>query len=652
MILHIDIETYSSVSIGEAGAYKYVESTDFEILLIAYAFDNEPVQLVDLAQGYVPDGYFLAALADPLIKKHAHNANFERIAFRRIGYDIPAKQWVCSAIKATYCGFPLALGQVSKAMNLEEKGKLSTGKALIKYFCMPCKPTKVNGGRLRNLPGHVPDKWLEFIDYCKQDVEAEREISNLLNCYELPESERLNYILDQQVNDQGVKVDLNLAKNAHNIDLKYSEYLNDSIKNIAHIDNPNSLAQLKKWIFEVTGKEIQSLTKDTIEPLINKFGPGPVSDVLGLRKQSGKTSVKKYTKILESACEDSRVRGLLQFYGANRTGRWAGRLVQVQNLPQNHLDDLQGARDVISRGDYKLATMLYDDIPSLLSQLIRTTFVAKKGHIFAVADFSAIEARVIAWLAQEQWRIDVFNSHGKIYEASASVMFNIPIEEVTKEIRQTGKVAELALGYQGAVGALESMCKTFGIEMGYDEMRSTVDKWRLKSPAIVQLWRDLETAAKRALKTRAYCVYRKGSPQELVFHYDGKALTIKLPSGRKLFYQSPSFTINKFGQESIQYRGMNQTTKQWEYTDTYGGKIVENIVQAIARDLLADAMRRLDSQGFNVVMHVHDEAVCEEPTEHSESDLKEMCHIMAEENPWAPGLRLPVDGFLTPFYKK
>ena len=650
MVLHIDTEAYSSEDIRSAGSYKYFEAPDFEILLVAYAFDNEPIKIIDLASGEILPLKFINALQDPNVQKYAHNAAFERRAFKAIGLGTQISNWSCSMVKAAYCGLPLSLGDVSKALALGEKGKLSTGKALIRYFCQPCKPTKANGMRSRNFSGHDPEKWQQFKEYCVNDVEAEREIGSLLSCYQLPESEKANYVLDQEINDRGILVDLEMASKAFNIDTHFSKEISERMIDLTGVENPNSPPQLKKWLSEAMKKDITSLAKDAIQPLIDEAGPGAVSDVLKLRKKLAKSSIKKYTTMLTCACGDDRARGLFQFYGANRTGRWAGRLIQLQNLPQNHLEDLQGARDAIMSGDYDLVTTLYDDISSILSQLIRTAFIAKPKHTFAVADFSAIEARVIAWLAGEKWRMDVFNSHGKIYEASAAMMFNVPIEQVTKgsEYRSKAKVAELALGYQGALGALTQMG---GEAMGLSEqeMRVIVKKWREANPKIVALWKEIEDCAKRAIKTKKKVISKhKGH----AFDSDGKALTIKLPSGRSLFYIEPSFTQNKFHQESIKYKGMNQTTKQWGDVETYGGKLVENIVQAIARDLLADSMLRLDQAGFKIVMHVHDEAVCEIPASCPGEQLKEMCSIMSEEVSWAPGLPLTADGYVTPFYKK
>lgn len=660
--LHIDIETYSSVDITTAGAYKYCESIDFEMLLVAYALNSGPIHIIDLAQGEKLPKSFIDMLQDPNIEKHAHNANFERTAFRATGYDIPVGQWHCSAVKSAYCGLPLSLAMVSDALKLEEKGKLSTGKALIRYFCVPCKPTKTNGHRHRNMPNHDLEKWEDFKNYCINDVEAEREIDRLLEGYEIPEFERSNYILDQKINDRGILIDLDFARNAFDVDTQHAAVLQNKLRHITGLENPNSPAQLKTWLESKMQQEIKSLAKSEIPRLIDEAESEVVRQVLKLRKKSSKTSTKKYVAMLNCACDDGRAHGLFQFYGANRTGRWAGRLVQLQNLPQNHLDDIEQAREVFASGNYDLVTMLYENVSDVLSQLIRTAFIAKPGHIFAVADFSAIEARVVAWLANETWRLDVFSTHGKIYEASASLMFGVPIENIHKgsELRTKGKIAELALGYQGSVGALKQMG---GESMGLteSEMKDIVNKWRNKSPHIVKLWKHVEAAAMGAIKTRKKVFLPKF--RNLEFFYDGKALTIKLPSGRKLFYQSPSMTVNRFGQPSIKYKGLDQKTKKWWWIESYGGKFVENIVQAIARDVLAYSMQNLDKEGFNIVMHVHDEAVCEIPDmdlgpysevagKMNQATLEEMCRIMGEEVPWAPGLPLVADGYLTPFYKK
>lgn len=665
--LHIDLETYSSVDITSCGSYKYFESLDFEILLIGYYFEGcgnlGGVKVLDLMAGDYSEN-FERALLDPSVELHAHNANFERNAL--IGYvcrspaykgisltssDLPIERWHCSAVKAGYCGLPLSLDGVSKALQLGDKGKSSEGKALIKYFSCPVKATKVNGMRTRNFPHHDLEKWGRFKEYCKQDVEAEVEIGRKLRVYEIPETERLNYFLDQKINDRGILIDLVMAQNAYDIDNRFSAELYTLVKELTGLDNPNSPAQLKEWLQDITGFEIPSLAKGLLPDLIKDANCPEVSKVIGLRQMMSKTSTKKYLAMLNCACSDNRARGLSQFYGANRTGRWAGRLIQMQNLPQNHLEDLEEARACIASGDYDLITLLYDDIPSILSQLIRTAFVAKEGYTFADADFSAIEARVIAWLADEKWRMKVFRTHGKIYEASASKMFNVPIEAVTKgsDLRAKGKVAELALGYQGSIGALKTMG---GEKMGLTdpEMETIVKRWRFANPAIVTLWADLESCAMHAMQYKKKVVsIHKG----LIFDCDDNALTIELPSGRKLFYQSPSFTVNQWGKKSIRYKGMDQTTKQWGYVDTYGGKLTENIIQAIARDLLADAMIRVDKAGFDIVMHVHDEVVVELLSGVGERhNLAVLCEIMGQEVSWAKGLPLAADGYLTPFYKK
>ena len=646
MKLHIDIETYSSVDISKAGVYKYCESVDFEILMVAYAFGKDPIKIIDLARGEILPSHFLQALTDPSIEKHAHNANFERNCFRAIGIDVPIEQWHCSAIKAGYCGYPLSLAAISEAMQLEEMGKLTTGKALIRFFSCPVKATK-NNPNVRNFPTDDPEKWSEYKRYCVNDVEAEREICNQLKNYIIPSFERENYLLDQEINDRGILIDLSFAKNATEIDGRNSNELLLSLQALTGLQNPNSPAQLSKWLSAAMQKDIKSLAKDSISTLFADSAPGPVRDVLDIRMKSAKTSVKKYIAMLECACEDSRAHGLFQFYGASRTGRWAGRLIQLQNLPQNHLTDLDKARQAVASGDYDLLTMLYADISSVLSQLIRTAFIAKPNHTFVVADFSAIEARVIAWLAGEQWRLDVFNTHGKIYEASAAMMFGVPIEAVTKgsPMRAKGKIAELALGYQGASGALAQMDKD-GV-LSAMEREIIVKKWRAKNPKIVGMWRDIDETVKRAIKTGKEIILSQY--QNLRFFYDGKCLTIQLPSGRKLFYQTPELTINKFGQESVKYRGMDQTTKKWGWIESYGGKFVEGCCQAIARDLLANSMLKLKEAGFTIVMHVHDEVVCEEVNGDS---LKKMCEIMGKEVEWAKGLPLAADGYVTKYYKK
>jgi DNA polymerase len=654
--LHVDIETYSSIDIKTSGSYKYFQSLDFEILLIAYAFGSGPVKVVDLARGGKAPAKFIEALKNPAITKHAHNANFERQAFKTWGIDTDIKAWNCSAIKAAYCGLPLSLGEVSKVLGLTDKAKLTTGKALIKYFCQPCRPTKVNGQRYRNLPGDDLDKWVDFQEYCRQDVEAERAILETLKAYTLPELERRLYILDQKINDRGVLIDLDLAKKAFYINEVFSSLMVQKVKDLTGVGNPNSPAQLKDWMQKATGKHIESLAKDKVSDLIEEQGAGPVGEVLRLRQVLSKTSIKKYTAMINCIGEDGRGRGFFQFYGANRTGRWAGRLVQLQNLTRNYLPDLTLARETVRGGDYKNVELFYGDVTDTLSQLIRTAFIAKPNHLLAVADFSAIEARVIAWVAGEDWRLRVFRTHGKIYEASAANMFGIPIENIDKgsPYRQKGKVAELALGYQGSVGALKTMG---GEKMGLSEteMSDIVKRWRKASPKIVQLWKDLDGCAREAVRSKKAI---KSRHKELIFESDGKVLTIELPSGRKLFYREPrlkSKTVRKdngetWEAESLTYMGKDLAG--WTRIDTYGGKLAENIVQAIARDLLGYSMLALDAEGFKIVMHVHDEAVCEIADFLTKGQLKKMCNIMVRPVPWAEGLPLGADGYLTPYYKK
>lgn len=654
MHLHIDIETYSEAELKSVGAYKYIEDPAFEILLIAYAFDDAPVRIVDLASGDDLPEELILALQDPEAVKYAHNASFERNAFRGYGFDIPIEEWFCSMVKAAYCGLPLELDPLSKALELGEKGKLATGNALIRYFCKPCKPTKTNGGRTRNRPHHNLEKWDSFKMYCAQDVVSEREVVKKLECYKVPSFEKANYVLDQKINDRGIKVDLNFASNAVSIDSIRSGQLFARMVEITGIENPNSPAQLKKWLTEAMGKEITTLAQAEIPALIEEADSEAVKEALNLRLKLAKSSIKKYTTMLNCTCEDGRAYGLFRFYGANRTGRWAGRLIQMQNLPQNHLKELDLARETVARNDYGLLEMLYEDMSFTLSQLIRTAFIAPPHHVFGVADFSAIEARVIAWLAGEKWRMDVFNTHGKIYEASAAMMFNVPIEEVTKgsDLRQKGKVAELALGYQGSKGALRVMgAESMGLTEA--EMGNIVTIWRKKNPNIKKLWKNLEDAAKQTLKTGKTVTMQNNTGTPLLhLGYDGQSLRVKLPSGRCLVYWQPSFTINKFGQESIRYRGLNQETKQWGWVDTYGGKLTENAVQAIARDLLAYSMLRLDTESFKIIMHVHDEVVCELITNIAEKELDRMCEIMGTPPPWALGLPLAADGYVTPYYKK
>lgn len=658
--LHLDVETYSTVDIKSCGSYKYFESLDFEILMIAYAWDSEPVQIIDLSTHGIPL-WFTDALVDPNVELHAHNSNFERNAFRTYGLDSDVNKWHCSAVKSAYCGLPLSLGEVSKALNLGNLGKSAEGTALIKYFSVPVKATKTNGMRTRNYPHHDPEKWQKFKDYCMQDVEAERTIGDKLSRYKIPEFERANYILDQNINDKGVLIDVTLAEQAVKFnDVNVGELMAKA-KELSGLQNPNSAAQLTKWLAERLPKlVVNGMTKATIPDYIayaEEKEDYNAAAVLMMRQKMAKTSIQKYVSMLGCYCEDLRVRGIHQFYGAGRTGRWAGRLVQPQNMPKNFIDYLDEARAVVRSGNYDLATLLYDQISNILSQLTRTAIIAPKGKTLAVADFSAIEARVIAWLSGELWRLKVFATHGKIYEASASKMFSVPIESVTKDsdYRAKGKVAELALGYQGAVGALKTMG---GEAMGLSEaeMKIIVKRWRLANPKIVSLWSDLESYAIAAITHKKKVVsIHKG----LAFECNDDFMTIKLPSGRRLFYYKPELkkqTVRYEGKEwdkvEISYMGVDSTTKQWTRLKTYGGKITENVVQAIARDLLADAMREMDSQGIDLVMHVHDEGVAETPIDEAEATLELMCEIMSQGLPWADGLPLGAEGYITDFYKK
>lgn len=645
--LHVDIETYSSVDIKISGAYKYVQSPDFEILLVAYAIDDAPVRVIDLARGDKLSSEFLGAFNDSRIRICAHNAAFERICFRQMGLDTPYSRWICSLVKAAYCGYPLSLENVSKAMGLEDKGKLKTGKELIRFFCSPIKPTKANGMRMRNLPEHDENKWTLFKEYCARDVEAEREIVNRLEKYELPSIDVNTYIVDQKINDNGVEIDLGLAENAIEFDDRFREEIYSNLQKITGLENPNSPSQLKAWLSESLGENLPSLTKDDVVKLKARVESGPVFEVLDGRLKLAKTSVKKYAAMQNCACDDSRAYGLFQFYGANRTGRWTGKLIQLQNLPQNHMPDLDDARKIISSGDYDLATMLYDNIPNVLSELIRTAFVAPEGKVFAVSDFSAIEARVLSWVAGEEWRLDVFRTHGKIYEASASMMFGVPIDSVTKgsELRQRGKTSELALGYQGGVSALTAMDREGRIPE--HEKADIVTRWRQANPNIVKLWNVVEKHAIHAITTKKSSQYRC-----LTFECNGDFLMIGLPSGRKLNYVKPSIGKNRFGNTSIIFKGMDQNIKQWTDIETYGGKLVENIVQAIARDLLAESMIALDNAGYKIVMHVHDELICEVPETDAAKHLENMEKIMGTPIDWAPGLPLKADGYTTKFYKK
>lgn len=640
--LSLDLETYSSVDLTKSGVYRYAEAPDFEILLLSYSVDGGPIKTVDLASGETMPPEVQEALSNETVIKWAFNAQFERVCLsRQLGQWIEPDSWRCTMVWAAYLGLPLSLEGAGTVLGLE-KQKLKEGKELIRYFSVPCKPSAANGNRSRNLPGDAPDKWQQFKTYNARDVETELAIQARLQKFPVPVEEWQHYILDQKINDRGIRLDKELVREAIRCNEQARAELMVAMRTLTKVENPNSVAQMKVWLAE-HGLETDTLGKSAVKELL-KSAPELLGQVLTLRQALAKSSVKKYAAMASAVCKDSRARGLLQFYGANRTGRWAGRLIQVQNLPQNHLPDLAEARSLVKSGNYAALDMLYGSAPEVLSELIRTAFVPRPGFQFIVADFSAIEARVIAWLAGEVWRNEVFASHGKIYEASASQMFHVPIEEITKgsPLRQKGKIAELALGYGGSVGALKAMG---ALEMGLaeEELRPLVTAWRTANPKIVRLWWEVDKAAMTAVRERT-----TASAYGICFEYKSGMLFITLPSGRQLSYVKPRIGENRFGNESVIYEGVG-STKKWELIETYGPKLVENIVQAISRDILCHAMRRLDSTGFSIVMSVHDEVVLETANDISP---EEVCRIMAETPPWAKGLLLCADGFVCPFYKK
>ena len=660
--LSIDIETYSGYDLSKCGVYKYAESPDFEILLFGYSVDDGEVQVIDLAAGEHLPPEILNALTDDNVQKWAFNANFERVCLSRYLSDMDISldpfadnhlsadilgnakylnpiSWRCAMIWSAYMGLPLSLEGAGAVLGLE-KQKLTEGKDLIRYFCSPCKPTATNGQRTRNLPEHAPDKWEAFKAYNRRDVETELSIHERLAKFPVPENVWEEYAHDQEINDRGVALDMALVRNAIKADARSRTKLTRLMKELTDLDNPNSLQQMKQWLAD-NGMETDSLGKKVVTELL-KDAPEPLGKVLSLRQQLAKSSIKKYQMMENAVCADGRARGMFQFYGANRTGRWAGRLIQMQNLPQNHLIDLEDARWLVHDGDFAALELLYDNIPDVLSQLIRTAFVPKDGYKLIVADFSAIEARVIAWLAGERWRNDVFATHGKIYEASASQMFHVPIEEVTKgsPLRQKGKIAELALGYGGSVGALKAMG---ALEMGLseEELRPLVSAWRSANPNIVRFWWDVDRAAMKAVRDRTVT-----ETHGIRFGYQSGMLFITLPSGRRLSYVKPRIGTNQFGSDCVTYEGVGGT-KKWERIESYGPKFVENIVQAISRDILSYAMQTL--RHCSIVMHIHDEVVIEAGPEMSAEIL---CQQMSRTPPWAEGLLLIADGFDCSFYKK
>lgn len=653
--LSIDIETRSSVDISKAGAYKYAQSPDFEILLFAYQWDDGPVEVIDLtADESFPPEIWEDALRDPNVIKHAYNAAFEWYCLNRAGYETPIQQWRCTMAHGLYCGYTAGLDATGRAIGLpQDKQKLAVGKALIRYFCVPCKPTRTNGGRTWNQPWHDADKWALFKEYCKQDVVTEHEILKRLDLFPMPEKEERLWQMDVLMNAYGVRVDTGLIEGALYIDGVSTQKLTDEAIGLTGLQNPNSQQQLLKWLRD-NGTEAENLKKDTVADLLKDQPKERIQRVLEIRQQLGKTSIKKYVAMDTARGEGDRVRGLTQYYGANRTGRYAGRLVQLQNLPRNYIKTLDYARKLVKAKNYDGIKLLYGNVPDTLSQLIRTAFIPSEGHKFVVADFSAIEARVIAWLAGEQWVNEVFATHGKIYEATAAQMFGVPVERIVKgnpeyALRQKGKVATLALGYQGGTHSLVSMG---ALKMGLteEELPDIVQRWRQANRQICGLWYAVENAALTVMET--------AQPQGingLIFALEGDLiygqsfLTVQLPSGRKLYYCRPFLKENQFGKTAIHYHTMGQQTRKWEVTSTYGGKMTENIVQAIARDCLAVTLERIAARGLQVVFHVHDEVIIDAPME---TTVDEICGLMAEPIPWAPGLVLKGAGFENDYYMK
>lgn len=657
--LSIDIETYSSVDIKNSGLYKYAQSPDFEILLFAYSFDGEPVRIVDLTREQLPPE-IVAALNDPEVTKHAYNAAFEWYCLSKYlgkrDYIAWLSQWRCTQLHGLYLGYPAGLAAIGDALGLpSDKKKMGVGTSLISYFCKPCKPTRANGMRTRNLPQHSPERWELFKEYCRRDVETEMTVERTLSAFPVPNDIQRQWELDLRINSYGVRLDTELMNGAIECSEQITAELMEEAARLTGLSNPKSVKQLKEWLEKETDSEIDSLNKQAVSELLDGVPPENVRRVLEIRQELGKTSVTKYKAMQSAICSDGRARGLIRFYGANRTGRWAGRLIQVHNLPRTYIDSLDLARDLVKSRDVFMLKFLYGNVPDILSQLIRTAFIPSEGNRFVVADFSAIEARVIAWLAGESWRQEVFATHGKIYEASASQMFHVPIERIKKgnpeyALRTKGKVAELALGYQGGVPALKNMGAD---KMGLsdEELSDIVLRWRAASPRIKDLWYSLEQAALTAVRdcvpvgVRGLILAREGDyANGLDF------LTVRLPSGRKLYYPQPTIADNDFGKPAVHYMGTNGDSKKWTRLSTYGGKLTENIVQAIARDCLAVTLERLENAGFQTVMHIHDEAVADVSVERA--DLSVLCNLMKQPIPWARGLVLNADGFVGDYYRK
>ena len=640
--ISIDIETYSSTNLNQTGVYRYADSDDFELLLFGYATDFGPVKVVDLTQGEKIPPQIIEALDNPDIIKSAFNAQFERVCLSRyIGRRLKPAGWHCSRVWSATLGLPLSLRDVGSVLGLPRQ-KITAGKELVRYFCTPCKPTKANQNRTRNFPYHAPDKWQQFKQYNQRDVEVEMEITQKLERFPVLQNEWENYWMDQDINDRGIRIDQQLVNNAIKCQSVFHDKYLQTAKNITGLANPNSPLQLKDWLHQ-QGVKTDSLSKASVTQLLQTT-TGKVHQVLALRQLLSKSSVKKYQAMQKAMCQDGRVHGLLQFYGANRTGRWAGRLVQIQNLPRNSMPDLEEARELVKQGNVPALAMLYDSVPDVLSQLIRTAFIPSKNHHFYVADFSAVEARVIAWLSNEKWRQDAFAKNEDIYCASASQMFGVPVVKhgINGELRQKGKIAELALGYGGSIGALKAMGAT-KLGLTDDELPPLVQMWRNASPHIVQFWWDVDKAAKECIKT-----HLPQTTHEMKFIYRSGCMFLRLRSGRYLCYPQPKIGINRFGSESITFMGIN-TVKKWDRIETYGAKLVENIVQATSRDLLAEAMRRLEATGNTVVMHIHDEAVIDAPFNQS---LDTTVQLMTKVPDWANGLILNAAGFVSDFYKK
>ena len=645
--LSCDIETFSDVDLIRCGVYKYADSPNFEMLLFAYAVDDGDVHIIDIAGGEELPEKIIQAIKSDTVVKTAYNAQFERVCLSRYlklpdGEYLNPQSWYCTAVQAAELALPLSLADVGSVLGLERQ-KMTEGKELIKYFCVPCKPTKSNGNCTRNRPCHDINKWETFKKYCMRDVDVERQIADKLKMYPISDEEHRLYVLDQIINDRGVLVDSELAEQAVKLNSIQTAVAVEQAYMITGLENPNSVTQLKQWLKE-KGVEIESLSKKSVKSLADETD-GDVSEMLKLRLLMAKTSVKKYEAVIRSVCSDNRVHGMMRFCGANRTGRWSGNILQPQNLPQNHLPDLTLARDIVKDGDFEMLDMMFGNVPNVLSELIRTVLIPKPNHRFIVADFSAIEARVLAWIAGEQWRIDTFKNGGDIYCASASKMFKVPVEKhgVNGELRQKGKISELACGYGGSVGALKNMG---AVEMGVqeNELQGLINDWRNANPHIVRFWYEVGNAAMKAIKEKTTVPLGK-----LVFAYERGVLFIRLPSGRRLSYIKPRIGTNRFGGDSITYMGIN-SAKKWDRLETFGGKLTENIVQGTARDLLANALINAANAGYDTVFHVHDEIICEVPNGYGSVD--ELCKLMCIKPEWADGLPLNADGFECEYYKK